>query len=556
MFATFRKHQKWLWAAIIAVIIPSFVIFFTNDVSWGGGGRSANFGTVYGRPISQSQMAAAYHETQLFFFLNYGSWPGGNEASRFGFDMDTQSRTRILMIDQLGQNKVHVDHDTSAKWVSGLFRDRRDGRFHPEAYEQFVKNTLHPQGISEEVFQNFVSHQAAIQHLSAVMGLNGKLVTPKEAELFYRKEKEQYEAEAVVFSSSNFLASISIKPDDLARFYTNRANRYRIPEKVQVRYIHFNATNYLTEALGMMSKDTNFSRRIDELYVQRGTNYYTDTNGIALPADAAKAKIKDQIQHEFASQLALKNASVFATDLFKMPVATNALASDNLNALASSNKMTVQISEPFTSDEPPAKMNVMDNFTRAAFALTPSDPFAQPLRGEDGVYVIALHSKIASVMPPLESIKAKVTEDYRFSQAILEAQRHGREVQDKLAAGVAQSKPIASILESEKVKPVSIPLFSLDAKSVAALDERIDLSSLKEAVANLQPGKPSRFVPNKDGGFVICLKAKHSVDDAELKKDLPEFLKSLRQSRQYEAFNAWLNRETQVALPVTKTAAN
>ena len=60
MFGTIRKHQTWLWAVIITVIIISFVIFFSpyskmNDTPPG----PANLGSINGESISQEEYVKA-----------------------------------------------------------------------------------------------------------------------------------------------------------------------------------------------------------------------------------------------------------------------------------------------------------------------------------------------------------------------------------------------------------------------------------------------------------------------------------------------------------------
>jgi hypothetical protein len=48
------------------------------------------------------------------------------------------------------------------------------------------------------------------------------------------------------------------------------------------------------------------------------------------------------------------------------------------------------------------------------------------------------------------------------------------------------------------------------------------------------------------------------VDEAKIQQDLPEFMKELRQSRQYSAFSDWLRNEMQTAkisLPGDEPAA-
>jgi hypothetical protein len=97
------------------------------------------------------------------------------------------------------------------------------------------------------------------------------------------------------------------------------------------------------------------------------------------------------------------------------------------------------------------------------------------------------------------------------------------------------------------VGPLTLPKFSLSTRSLPDLDDRLDLSTLKDLVINLTPGKTSQFVPTRDGGFVLHLKGRLPAEEATLKKELPEYLKALRQERQFDAYEDWLNREIRQA---------
>ena len=61
MFGTIRKHQTWLWAVIITVIIFSFVIYFSPYSKMNDSRRGpVNLGSINGERISLDlQMAEA-----------------------------------------------------------------------------------------------------------------------------------------------------------------------------------------------------------------------------------------------------------------------------------------------------------------------------------------------------------------------------------------------------------------------------------------------------------------------------------------------------------------
>ncbi len=532
-----------MWAAIIAVVIPSFVIFFTPNATLPTVGGDS-FGTINGRTISRTEFSRAYQETALYYLFNYGEWPGRDESKRYGFDMNRESRSRILLLEEMKRNNILVGDDASALWISSFFRDRKTQVFRVESYDHVTKRVLPEHGLHSSDLDRFAANQSGIQQLITVFGMPGRLVTPQEAKAFYRRGHEEFETEAVIFPATNYLSTITITTNALAEFYTNRLVQYRIQERAQVRYIKFDVTNYWAEADAIMAKDTNLNQNIQAIYLQNGPNYYTDTNGAVMSEEAAKAKIKDQHRQRLAMQEANRKAADF-TMLLTTP--TN-VAPQVLDALALSNKFAVAISEPFGEfDTTPGGLKVFDNFAKAAFALTPEEPYTQALQGEDGFYVIAYHKRLPAQDPPLAVIQEKVTEDYRRVRSMEEANRAGLIFHALLTNGLAQGKSFSNICAEAKVKATVLPKFSLSTTEREMLDDRLDLSTLKELAANLGVGKASPFSRNREGGFLIYMRNRLPANETAMQKDLEDFLKRIRQARTSDSFNEWLNREYTLA---------
>src|SRR2546423_15154619 len=86
MFGTIRRHQNWLWIVITAVIVISFVMFFSPDVKFGrGGARSrpapSEHGSTDGHPITVKDFIPAYHEARVNHCFRTGQLPCNKESS-------------------------------------------------------------------------------------------------------------------------------------------------------------------------------------------------------------------------------------------------------------------------------------------------------------------------------------------------------------------------------------------------------------------------------------------------------------------------------------------
>lgn len=540
MFATIRKHQTWLWGFIIAAVIVSFVIYFTPTAGQGrGGGGRSQFGTLNGRPISRQQYLEAYNDVRLSYFLRFGSWPDDADARQMGFNVGRETQNRLVLIDQLDALNIQVGEAAVAQWILDNFGGEQPATAKAK-YDNFVAELRQRYGIAEDTLQGFIRRDIGVNHLGKLAGLPGKLVTPRSAAELYRQDNEKIQAEAVVFPASNYLASVQLDPAAIGQFYSNRQSLYRTPEQVQVHYLRFELTNYLAQAEAALTRRTNLAAEIDRVYLSSNPNAFMDTNGQVMPAEAAKARIRQQLQHNQALAEAHKEAARFATSFEGM---TN-LSADALVSLAAQRGMTGAVTEPFPEMQPPRALKVRDNFAAMAFKLTPEEPVAlSPIRGEDAVYLIAMKERFPSAVPPLETIRARVEREFTQDQAARLAREAGTNFVQTLTKAMAEGKTWEAILAEAKLTPITLPPFGVSSGPVPDWDRRVDLNLARQAVRTLEVGKTTDVVSTRDGAMLLHLKGRTPVADTELKEELPKFMANLRQSQEYEAFSDWFRKQ-------------
>jgi hypothetical protein len=311
---------------------------------------------------------------------------------------------------------------------------------------------------------------------------------------------------------------------------------------MQVSYVKFDLTNFAAEATNELAKMTNLDQEIDTAYRQHGTNLLNELKVKTL--EEAKVKYRETRLKMFEAQSAQKKAGEFATALFDMmPVRP-----ENLDILARSNGLAVAVSAPFDREDGPKDLDVDEEFSKAAFALTPADPFAPPLLGKEAVYVIAFNKQIPSETPPLDKIQDQVTADYKHSQALAKARQEGAAFSQKVTAGMAQGKTFAAICEENKTKLVTLPAFSLSTRSLPEVAEHVNIDQIRQLAFSTPVGKVSNFQATSDGGVILHVKSKLPLDVRKLNEELPGYANNLRLMRQQDAFNMWFSREAEKGL--------
>ncbi len=537
MFGTIRKHQNWLWIVIITVIVISFVIYFSPYSKMNSGGRRAGaYGTIYGEKITDQQYRDAYREADLHsFFMSRGHWLS-EDKKRSEEDLQREIYQWILLTWEQERLGIHVDEDAIAEYARQAVRSfEQAGVTSPKL---FIERILQPHGLQVNDFERYVRHYIGIQELVATVGLGGRLLTPQEAKNLYERDHQETAAAAAFFSASNYLAAVTVTPQAVSQFYSNRVANYGIPERVVVSYVRFNVTNFLPQAEADLS--TNLNDIVEANFQRLGTNAALVFPQAKTPEEI-KAKIKEQVIHRQALTLAGHKANEFARVLFDLQPVRAA----NLDQLARTNGLTTGLTAPFDRDQEPKGLDVGSDFTKAAFGLNPEDPFGGPIAGQDGVYVIALQNRMPYEIPPLDQIRDRVESDYRLVQAHLRAQEEARNFYQTLTNGVAQGKAFTNICAEAKVKMVEVPPFSISTSSLPEVEELVSLDQLKQAAFSTQPGKASLPLRTADGSMILFVKARLPVDLARMQTDMPAYVNAVRRSRQQEAFDAWFRHEAE-----------
>jgi hypothetical protein len=540
MIGTIRKHSAWLWAIIIAATVISFVIYFSPYQRVSHGGGPANFGRIYGRPVTREDFLEAQHEAELQFFFRYGTWPEA-EARRMGYDLERETYFRLLLIRKQEDLGIHVGPEAVARVAANLLWSL--GRGQPVPLDAFVKQVLQRRGMTAEDFERFIRHDLGIQQLAAVAGLSGRLVTPEEARMLYEREYTEALMQAAVFSASNHLAEIAVTPEAVAQFYTNQMARYRLPERVQVKYVLFPMTNHWAEAEKQFAALTNFNDLVEAVWRDLGTNFFRN----AHTPEEGRQRAREWMLRTNALTRAHALANEFARAVFDI----EPMRAENLDKVAAEKGLAVHVSKPFSRDFGPDDLPVGPEFTRAAFALSADEPLAGPFVGEDGVYVIALDRRLPSEIPPLETIREEVTADYRFEEARKRAVSAAETFLAAATNGLAAGKTFAEVCRAANVPMRELPPLALSAQELPGVESLVTLTELKRAAFTTPPGHASGPVPTRDGALVLFVRELRRPDPERVTAQLPAFLRAVRDTRQNEAFNDWFRKEAEKGLRET-----
>jgi hypothetical protein len=542
MIGTIRKHSKWLWLIIIVATVISFIYWGAGPSRMGGGsgGRvaSGDFGSIYGHKVTQQAFIDARNNFYLFYWFRSGEWPDKNPNFSEP-ELDREIYIRLMLAQKANDLGIYVGNNEVVAVANEMLRALgRNGQAVP--LSEFVKQVLQPKGLTAENFENFVRQYLVMEQLQQALGLTGELITPQEAAAAYQRDHQELSAQIVFFSASNYLSSVTVTPAAVAQFYTNYLAEYRLPDRVQVSYVVFEVTNYLAQAKAEWAR-TNFDELVGAYFRQAGENYRNSKS----PAEA-KDKIREELIRDRAGNDARKDANDFANAVFNIDPARP----ENLATVAKQKGLSVHVTAPFGGELGPEEFTAPQGFTKAAFGLTPDEPFAGPIARPDAVYVLAFAKRLPSEIPPLDQIRERVMREYQWREALLLARRAGTNFVRTLT-GMTADSGFASLCIGAGLQPQVLPAFSLSTPELPELGGRTDLNQLKRAVFTTPVGKTGDFEATSDGGFIVYVQSRLPIDQAKMNSELPQYIAAFRRGRQNEAFSQWVNLEANRELRTT-----
>ena len=528
MFGTIRKHQRWLWTIIVILTIVSFVIFYGSGQRNSSSARQ-NFGTIYGRPISRDEIMAARHSAEIAERLQgRNRRPANITVATYEF---------LLMSEKIKEMGIVVGDDAVASFLQEQLKDPKTGAFN---YDSVMPSITQQLGVTEaDLIEHFRGELARKQLIQAVSAPS-LLVTPREAESEFRRENETVATSGVFFTADEFKSGITLSPDKIAGFYSNRVAQYRIPERTVINYVLFGIGKYLEASKAEFNKQgAAITNHFEQVYAESGPDAFRDANDKVMTKEAAFAKYKNDTLEKIALNFARNEAVGFYASLNEKR--TNAVTPELFQQLAVAKGLVVQTTAPFSaSDKIPGLEDVTQLSSKVA-ALTKTIPYSEPLIGSTFVVVPMLKQRMPSEIQPFETIKDLVTSDYRQDEAVRAASTAAQAFHAAVT-NTAGGKTFESVANSQSRTVVALPPVSAAMQTVPGLDPRIDAFALKGRVLGLNTGDVA-FIRIREGAAVVKVTGRKAPEDTIVKAAINGFTSELRQQRQYQAFIEWFEGE-------------
>ena len=408
MLDRMRRHKNWLkWS--LALVVLAFVLLYIPDFLRGSVGAGLNdaIATVEGREITVNEFRRAYQRQMQQYRAAYGASMDERLLKQLGIDQRIvqQLIEEEAALAEANRQGITATDEEVRQRILAIPAFQENGQFIGyDRYRQMLQMQDPP--IRENDFEEQVRRSIVVEKLQAAL-TNWITVTDAEVEADFKKKNEKVKLAVVSLPVDKFRAAVQVDDAEIAAWFEQRKNDYRVPEKRKIRYALVDV-QAIRERIQVSPQD-----------VER--NYEDNQKQYATP---------EQVR---ASHILLKTQG-------KDEAAVKKLAGD-LAAKAKAGADFAELARKHSEDDSNntkggdldyfGRGQMVADFDKVAFAMKPGE-VSDPVKTEYGYHVIKLTEKRAASQRPLTEVRGQIEDQIRWQRAQDEAQRTADDIAAQL----------------------------------------------------------------------------------------------------------------------------
>ena len=484
---------------VIAILAIPFVFYFVKTPDYGAIGRD-QFARIYDQNVSLTQAQQIGRLLNLAQILGMSEFVGTMTA---GAGMD-QSQGPVQFVANLlvlrhEAERLGVRPSTSeiADAVRKLPAFHGDSGFDINKFNEVVQNGLAPLGLAEEHIEQLVRDEICLSEIQKLLAA-GVSLPKSELEENFRRGYDKLYVSVIRFRSADFDKDVKITDEDVQKYYEAHKAELRSEEKRKVEFVQL--------TLNEEEKKLSGKPRIEAL--QKLADRATDFTQALLEKDA-----------DF-KQAAAK---------FQLPVHETG---------------------EFTAAEPDPQLKDQQ-LVAAAFKLSTQEPHSDAVQVADGFYILNLTGKTEARQLALEEAKPKIVDALKKTRTRELTSTKGAEMVQQLREAKKSGQSPEAVIEKAGVKPEKLPAFSLIDEEMEKPEadqqkkQSPELLTIKDAVALLNAGDVTDFMPSGTDGLIAVLEKREPLEDAGEKK--ASFEKRILQNKERIVVVEWLRDRQRAA---------
>jgi len=516
---TFQHHFKWLFLALLVVVIISFV-FITNASSGLGSGGQPKIPDrpYYGLNLSkQEDQRTLIEDAQLSLFLRQPAFQQPSEAEIQEYALERHAALHFA--DQINLPAPAPDSPEFAAYIQTLGRfSGPDGKFDPKAYSAFIDSLKTNPRLTEGDVARVLLDDVRAQAYQNLLGGPGYVLASDLAEQVARRDT-RWSLALAELDGKTFAPRIDTSDTALSAWFENNARRYEIGPRVSVAAVTVPSARFadsvtLAESEVRAAYDAN-PARYPAPAGAKAEAAIDPATGKPKDADAAFALVRSQVEADLRKQRADKAALALADDL-AVKLLEQRVAPEKLAAFLAPQNLSLRELGPVGEDAVPAALGGAASTQVAAEALrlTADRPYSNPLPVPEGASILVWRENIASRVPALAEVREKALADYQAAEKRRLFNEAGRKLRETVAADLAAGKAFAdSVNAAAQAAGLKVEIKTPAPFSLTQPPQDLNYSAF-QALATLNQGQVSDFIPSGENTALLV----HA-----LKKEAPAF---------------------------------
>jgi len=574
-----RRHKDWLMIVIAILAIP-FIFYFVRTPDYGAM-KQGDLGQIYGRQLSQLEIDANARLGGLAQALGMSDFwetlslrqPGNGGYGTFAVDL-------IILRHEAERLGLRPSGAEIADVVRKLPVFQGESGFDITKFSDFVRNGLGPMGLGEEHIEQLARDEICLNEIKELLGA-GVTISKDELDENFRRGYDKFFVSVIRFRSTDFENDITIKDEDVQKYYDAHKSELKTDEKRKVEFVRLGLADEpaeYTNLPGPLSRPA-YSSAFTDRFIQSLIAAYAATSSFVGSDVTAQLRNEQKTLTGTERIEALQKLADRATDF------TQALLEKDADFRQAAAKFQLPVNETgeFTAAAPDSKLKADPQLSAAAFKLSAQEPNSDPVQVADGFYILHLVGVTETRPLTMEEAKPKIVDAIKKSRTRELMSSKGPELANQLreAAKSSAGSDLQAAIQKAGVKAEKLPPFSLfeeettksqdnetnqskepkseqvsqgkepknepPSQSKEPKNEPPDLPMIKQAVAFLNAGEISDFVPSAENGFIAILEKRELSDDPNAGEKKAAFEKKLLDNKQRIVLYEWLHDRQQAA---------
>jgi len=574
-----RRHKDWLMIVIAILAIP-FIFYFVRTPDYGAM-KQGDLGQIYGRQLSQLEIDANARLGGLAQALGMSDFwetlslrqPGNGGYGTFAVDL-------IILRHEAERLGLRPSGAEIADVVRRLPVFQGESGFDITKFSDFVRNGLGPMGLGEEHIEQLARDEICLNEIKELLGA-GVTISKDELDENFRRGYDKFFVSVIRFRSTDFENDITIKDEDVQKYYDAHKSELKTDEKRKVEFVRLGLADEpaeYTNLPGPLSRPA-YSSAFTDRFIQSLIAAYAATSSFVGSDVTAQLRNEQKTLTGTERIEALQKLADRATDF------TQALLEKDADFRQAAAKFQLPVNETgeFTAAAPDSKLKADPQLSAAAFKLSAQEPNSDPVQVADGFYILHLVGVTETRPLTMEEAKPKIVDAIKKSRTRELMSSKGPELANQLreAAKSSAGSDLQAAIQKAGVKAEKLPPFSLfeeettksqdnetnqskepkseqvsqgkepknepPSQSKEPKNEPPDLPMIKQAVAFLNAGEISDFVPSAENGFIAILEKRELSDDPNAGEKKAAFEKKLLDNKQRIVLYEWLHERQQAA---------